>query len=73
MNARLRCLNRIPLIMDRRRGAGEVVDLVDLDEERECNIVPQELEVRMIAEMSYVLLGPSEQIVDAEDLMAVVK
>ena len=38
----------VVLIVDRRGGAGEVVDLVDLDKERQRHIVADELEFAVI-------------------------
>ena len=66
-------LDRVVLVMDRRSRTGEVVDLVDLDIEREADVVPQELEARVHVHMVEVALGRRKQIVDADHLMAVVR
>ena len=62
-------LDRIVLIMDRRRGAGEIVDFVDLDIERQGHVVAHELELRMAGEMRDIVLGAGEQIVDAQHVV----
>jgi hypothetical protein len=51
MHAGLGRLDRIVLVMDRRRRASEIVDLIDLDIERECHIVPNQLEILAIEKM----------------------
>ena len=40
VDARLRRLHRIVLVVDRRGRTGEVVDAVNLDIEREADVVP---------------------------------
>ena len=47
MDAGLGRLHRVVLVMHRRGRAGQIVDLVDLDVERERHVVPDELEARM--------------------------
>ena len=49
-------LHGIVLVVDRRGRAGEVVDLVDLDVERERHVVAHQLEARMPHQMIDVLL-----------------
>jgi hypothetical protein len=70
VHARLRRLHRVVLVVDGRGRAGEVVDLVDLDIERERHVVTQELEVRLADEMGDVALPAGEQIVGADDVVA---
>ena len=48
VHAGLGRLHRIVLVVDRRGGAGEIVDLVDLDIERECHVVAHQLEARVV-------------------------
>ena len=67
---RLGRLHRIVLVVDRRGRAGEIVDLVDLDIEREGHVVAHELEARMAEQVLDIALGAGEQVVDAEHLMA---
>ncbi len=50
-------LHRVKLVVDRRRWAGQVVDLVDLDIKRERYIVPKDFETRMADQMGDVVLG----------------
>ena len=45
MHACLRRLHGIVLVVDRRGRAGEIVNLVDLDVEREGHIVPNQFEI----------------------------
>jgi hypothetical protein len=45
MHAGLCGLNWIALIVDRACGAREVMDLVNLNVERECHVVSLELEI----------------------------
>jgi hypothetical protein len=40
-------LDRVVLVMDRRRRAGEVVNRVDLDKQRKADVVAHELEARV--------------------------
>jgi hypothetical protein len=51
MDGGLGRLDRIVLVTHRRGRAGEIVDLVDVDMEREGCVVAQELEPRMPLEM----------------------
>jgi hypothetical protein len=48
MNSGLYGLNRIDLIVDRRSRAGEVVNLVDLNVDRETDIVTLNLKIGVI-------------------------
>ena len=47
VNGSLGRLNRIVLVMDRRCRAGEIIDLVNLDEERKGHVVADQLEARI--------------------------
>ena len=55
MHAGLGGLHRIVLVVHRRGRAGHVVDLVDLDVERECHIVAGQLEMLVVEQMLDVL------------------
>ena len=41
-------LHRIALVMDGRRGTGQIVDFVHLDIEREADVVANQLEIGML-------------------------
>jgi hypothetical protein len=56
--------------VDRRRRAGQVVDLVHLDIEGEGHVVPHHLEQAMVAQVFDVPLGAGEVVVDAQDFVA---
>jgi hypothetical protein len=43
--------------------------MVDLDVQRECYVVPEELEPWMIADMLEISLGTGEHVVDANDFV----
>ena len=67
---RLDRLDRIVLIGDGRRRAGEVVDLIGFEIQRMHDVVPNDLEVRIVHQMSDVGLPPGEEVVDADDVVA---
>ena len=71
MHAGLGGLHRIVLVVDRRGRAGEVVDLVDLDVEREGDVVAHQLEMRIAQQMRDVVLAAGEEVVDAQHVVAV--
>ncbi len=54
--------------MPGRRGAREVVDLVDLEEQRVRDVVPDELEVRPAQEVLDVLLPARKKVVQTDHL-----
>ena len=70
MHAGLGRLHRVVLVMDGRGRAGEVVDFVDLDIEREGHVVAHQLEARVVEQMRDVALGAGEEVVDADDVVA---
>ena len=61
----LRCLNRIVLILNRRRWAREIVYFIHLHKKRKCHVVANELKTRMRVEMFYVPFGAGEEVVSA--------
>src|SRR6516165_2179288 len=63
-------LHWIELIMNRRRWARQIVDLVGLNVERERDVVPHQFEARVIHEMRDIRLGASEEIVDAQHVVS---
>src|SRR5690606_7999141 len=64
-------LDRVVLVMDGRRRAGEVVYLVHLDEKREADIVAYDLERGVRQKVLDIVLSAREEIIDADDLVAV--
>src|SRR5438105_5981997 len=56
--------------MDRRGRAGEVVDLVDFDIEREGDVVPHRLEVRLLQQMRDIVFAAGEIVVGAQDVVS---
>ena len=69
-DVRLDRLDRVVLVVHRRRGAGQVVDLVDLGEERLADVVPQQLEARMVEQVLDVVPPAGEEVVQADDVVA---
>jgi hypothetical protein len=55
------------LVMYGRSGAGEVINLVDLDVEREGDVVPDGLKSRVAEQRFNVATHPCEIIVDTEN------
>jgi hypothetical protein len=53
------------LIMHRRGRACEIENLIDLDEQRKGDIVPQQLEPTMVEQMLDISLAPRKKIVHA--------
>jgi len=72
MHAGLGGLHRIVLIVNRRGRASQIVDLVHFDIEREGHIMAHQLEVRVIEQMGDIVLGASEEVVETDDIVAVV-
>ena len=71
VHAGLGGLHGVELVVDGRSRAGQVVDLVDLDVEREGDVVAHELEVGVVEQMQDVVLGAGEKVIEAEDIVAV--
>ena len=63
-------LNRVVLVVNRRGRAGQIIDLVDLDIERERHVMPHQFEARIAETGRDVLLGAGEIVVDAEHVVA---
>ena len=59
--------------MDRRGWAGEIVDLVHFDMDRNGHIMPDQFEPLVVEQMQDVVARPGELIVHAEDVMAFFK
>ena len=63
-------LHWVELIVHRRGRAGEIVYLVDLDIERKRHIVAHQLEIGMVQQARDIGASASEEIVDAEHMVA---
>jgi len=63
MNRRLRCLNRVVLIVDGRCWAGQVKDLIYLNVKWKRDIMSHEFKMRMTMQMLYVALCTCKEIV----------
>ena len=70
MHARLYRLHRVELVVDGRGGAGQVVDFVHLDEQRERDVVADDFEAGVGEEVFDVLLGAGEEVIHADDFAA---
>ena len=64
-------LDRVELVVRRRGGAGEIVDLVHLELKRIDHIMPHELKTRVLQEVGDVLFPTGEQVIDDGDVMIV--
>ena len=73
MDAGLGGLDRVVLVMDGRCGAGKVVDFVNFDIEGEGDVVAQDFEPVVIHEGKDIVLGAGEKVVNADDVVAIVK
>jgi hypothetical protein len=52
--------NRLELIVDRRGGAGKIIDFIDLDVEREGDIVANQFEMWISQQVSDVVTPTAE-------------
>ena len=69
MHAGLGRLHRVALVVHGRSGTGEVVDLADLDVERERDVVAQKLEAVRLQQLADVALAAGVFIVDAQHVV----
>jgi hypothetical protein len=53
--------------MDGRGGTGQIVNFVHLHIERECDVVPDPLEVLVSEQVLDIATGAREEVVDADD------
>src|SRR5260370_20940014 len=67
MHACFRRLDRVMLIMDRRRWACQVIDLVYFHIERERNVMPDHFEVLMVEQVLDIATRTGEEVIDADD------
>ena len=65
----LQRLDRIELIVARRGGTGEIVDLINFQPDRMDDVVPDQLEVWLAEQMADIGLLAREEIVEANDIM----
>ena len=65
-------LDRVVLVVARRGGAGQVVDLVDFQQDRLRDVVPNQLEVRLAEQVRDVRLLAGEEVVEADDVVPLV-
>ncbi len=56
--------------MNRRGRAGEVVNLIHLNIERERHVVAEQLEIRIVQEMNNILFAACEVIVQTDHIIA---
>ena len=68
-HARLHRLHGIILVMNGRCGTGEIVDLIDLEQDRLGHIMTDELELFIVEKMDDVLLSSGEKIVEANNFI----
>jgi len=71
VHAGLGRLHRVALVEDGRGRAGEVIDLVHLDIERERHVVPQHLEPLLAQQVLDVLSRTRVEVVDDQHLVTV--
>src|SRR5690606_14908255 len=71
VHADLGRLHGVVLVVNRRRRASQVVDLVDLDVERKGHVVAHDLEVGVAEQMRDVALRAGIEVVHANDFVAV--
>jgi hypothetical protein len=74
--AKNRCfdrLNGICLIVERRCRTGKIVNFIHFNMQRETDIVTDEFKVAVIQKMEDILSAASEKIIDAKNLMPLLK
>ena len=71
VDARLCRLHWIVLVVNGRSRAGEVIDLIDFDVERERHIVTNQLKAMVIEQMIDVASRAGEEVIDAYDDSAI--
>jgi hypothetical protein len=70
VHAGLGGLHRVVLVVDGAGRAGQVVDLVHLDIQREGDVVAHQLEARVVEQVGDVGLGAGEEVVGTEHVVA---
>ena len=56
--------------MNGRSRTGEIVDFVDLDVERKCDVVPHQFEMLVIEKMLDIFPAAGEKIIDTKNISA---
>ena len=67
MHAGLRRLDGVVLIVNRRCGTGEIIDLIDFQIDRERDVMSNTLEAFVVEEMLDIEARSSKEIVQADD------
>jgi hypothetical protein len=57
-------LHRIMLVVDETCRACEIIDLIDLHIKRNCDIMPNDLEMRVTDQVGYISFASCEEVVD---------
>ena len=68
MYAGFRRLDRVELVVDRGCRAGQIVYFVDLNVEREGNIVAHQLKVGVVHQMGNIGFAAGEEVVHTDDI-----
>ena len=66
----LRGLHRIELIVHGRSRAGQIENFIDLDVERETNVMTHQLETRIRQQMMHIVSRAGVEIIDAQNFVA---
>ena len=64
-------LHWVVLIVHWRGWTGQVVDAINLNVKRECDVMSHQFKARMIQQVLHIALASREKIVDAEHVNAV--
>src|SRR4051794_12499325 len=70
VDTRFRRLHGIVLIMNRGGGAGEIVDFVNFDIERKCDVMAHQFKPIVVEQMFDVPAAAGEEIIDTQDVRA---
>jgi hypothetical protein len=73
MDAGLGGLYRIVLVMNRAGRTGKIVDLIHFDIEWETDVMSDDFEIGVIDQIDNVAFCAGKEIVDANDLMAIIE
>ena len=69
VNAGLRGLDWIVLIVNRRCRTRQIVDLVNLDVEWECDVMPEKLEILVLRKVKDVSSATRVKVIDADHVV----
>ena len=70
MNAGLGRLHRVALVVNGRSRTSEIVDLVDLDVQRKCHVVPSQFEMLVIEKMFDIFPAAGEKLSTQKNVAA---